>query len=378
MSGRTPDEGRYSKVSRRMWDDERFGELSAAKPNGQTLWQRLLTGPELGCVPGLFAAREGGLADALRWPVAALRKCWKEIEDSQMAEADWRAGLVWVPNGIVHNAPQSTNVILGWRLALRELPECSLKHRALQGIREYLAEMGPVWVKAFDSAMAEPTAKPKDKASLMPKAMALAKASAMPSDTPSRIQEQEQDSGERKNTQGGSQDLTSNAHEASRQPEPARTPNNPNPDQISSARRAALAFERPDPADLKVLEAWRDRFKKTDVVFTAERAMYIAERRREGMTHQDAIDALEGAAEDDWFMRQGAKASLVFNKRERFEGYRDAGRAARTGVATSPRGPGLASVTPAPRPERWVDPDAANRDKFAPPPDDLPASLGEP
>ncbi|HEY3234629.1 MAG TPA: hypothetical protein VGJ84_07920, partial [Polyangiaceae bacterium] len=79
MSGRTPDEGRYSKVSRRMWDDERFRELSPAPPNAQTLWQRLLTGPELGCVPGLYTARLGGLADALGWPADALREKWDEI-----------------------------------------------------------------------------------------------------------------------------------------------------------------------------------------------------------------------------------------------------------------------------------------------------------
>lgn len=214
MSGRSPDEGRYSKVSRRMWNDEHFRGLSRAKPNAQTLWQRLLTGPELGCIPGLFPAREGGLADALEWPLVAFRRCWLEIAAKEMAEADWRAGLVWVPNGIVHNEPQSTNAIIGWRLALRELPECELKHRAIDGLRAHLTGMGPAWVAAFESAVGEVKSKPKQTPSATaigkPSPMAKAMPSPMASETPSRIQEQEQDSREepRSVVVSGSQDLT--------------------------------------------------------------------------------------------------------------------------------------------------------------------------
>jgi len=200
VSGRTSDEGRYSKVSRRMWTDERFRKLSKPKPNAQTLWQRLLTGPELGCVPGLFRAREGGIADDLGWSVKAFRKCWNEIATSRMAEADWAAGLVWVPNAIVHNEPQSTNTIIGWRLALLELPECDLKRRALAVIREHLEGMGVVWVEAFEKATAEAKSKPR----AMPSPMAKAK----PSGKPSRIQEQEQDKEERDQRPPISKDLT--------------------------------------------------------------------------------------------------------------------------------------------------------------------------
>lgn len=146
-----------------MWNDEKFRALSAPKPNAQSLWQRLLTGPELGCVPGLFAAREGGLADALRWPLAAFRRCWKEIAVAEMARADWPAGLVWVPNAIVHNEPTAPNTVIGWRTAIRELPECRLKHDALGELRTYLEGMGPPWVKAFDEACAKASAIPSPK-----------------------------------------------------------------------------------------------------------------------------------------------------------------------------------------------------------------------
>jgi len=114
---------------------------------------------------------------------------------------------------------------------------------------------------------------------------------------------------------------------------------------LTSAQRQELSLQPAAPEDVAVLEAWRDRFKKTGVFFTADRAVPLAERRAEDMTHQDALDALEGAAADDWFLTQGAKVELVFGNRSRFEAYRDAGRAIREGKAPARRPKGA----PAPR-----------------------------
>jgi hypothetical protein len=134
-----------------MWVDESFQALSKPLPNAQSLWQRLLTGPELGCIPGLFSARLGGLADALDWSKEDTQRCWEEISAQGLAEADWAAGLVWIPKAIVHNEPPNPNVVISWRLALCELPECDLKKRAIETIRAFLENLGPSWVNAFDS-----------------------------------------------------------------------------------------------------------------------------------------------------------------------------------------------------------------------------------
>jgi hypothetical protein len=129
-----------------MWDDQRFRALSKPPPNAQTLWQRLLTGPELGCIPGLFSAREGGLADALGWPVEAFRECWKEIAGQDMAEADWKVGIVWLPNALQHNGPTSPNQVAAWRKAANELPECPLRRKAMAHIARMLTDKGPAWI----------------------------------------------------------------------------------------------------------------------------------------------------------------------------------------------------------------------------------------
>lgn len=143
---------RYSKVSRRMWGDEKFRQLTKPTPNAQTLWFRLLTGPELGPVPGLFSAGEAGLAEALQWSVKGFRIAFAEIEALKLAEADWRARLVWVPKAIEHNEPESPNVVLSWAKAVKELPDSPLKARGVEGLRAHVEGMGEGFRKAFTKA----------------------------------------------------------------------------------------------------------------------------------------------------------------------------------------------------------------------------------
>lgn len=78
---------RYSKVYRRIWNDARFRALSAPPPNGQTLFLRLLTGPELGTIPGLFSIGEAALAEALGWPLEGFRKAFAELAGEVLPES---------------------------------------------------------------------------------------------------------------------------------------------------------------------------------------------------------------------------------------------------------------------------------------------------
>jgi hypothetical protein len=140
-----------------MWNDEKFRALSAPPPNAQTLFTRLLSGPELSNIPGLFSAWEAGLAQALKWPVEGFRQAFAEVSAKGMAKADWEAGLVWVPNAIAHNRPESPNVVRSWRAAWDELPECSLKREAFGHLRDFLKGMGEAFLKAFGEACPHPS-----------------------------------------------------------------------------------------------------------------------------------------------------------------------------------------------------------------------------
>jgi hypothetical protein len=176
-----------------MWNDERFRRLSAPPPCGQSLWQRLLTGPELSNIPGLFMAWEAGLAQSLGWPLGTpldpsakdrvtlperisdpsgkgdqilpgrlpttFREAWSELEIEGMATADWTVGLVWIPKAIEHNQPESPNVVRGWRTTWNELPECAVKCQAYQELGAFLAKVGGSFASAFAEGCADPSPK---------------------------------------------------------------------------------------------------------------------------------------------------------------------------------------------------------------------------
>jgi hypothetical protein len=163
----------YSKIDRQMWGDKKFRALSASPPNAQTLWQYLLTGPHSGVVPGLFSSTVDELAIKLRWLPGDTADCFAEIETQQMVRVDRESQLVWLPNALRHNLPRSPNVVVGWRSALSELPECPLKDEALAFMRNVLLQMSGAFAHAFDVALGKapfgpstnPTGKPKPKTS---------------------------------------------------------------------------------------------------------------------------------------------------------------------------------------------------------------------
>lgn len=120
---------RYRPISVKMWGDDRFSRLSKAQPNGQTLWIYLLTGPHTSSLPTAFVAGEAGLAEALSWPLSSFRKVFAEVLREGLIEIDSRCRLVFIPKAVRHNPPQSPNVVVAWRKAFDELPDCILKQR---------------------------------------------------------------------------------------------------------------------------------------------------------------------------------------------------------------------------------------------------------
>lgn len=146
---RPRDPRRYRKVYVRIWADETFNALSAAKPNAQTLWFYLLTGPHTNVIPGLFTAGEAAMAERLRWPLRDFRRCFAEIAEQQMARADWARHLVWLPKAVHYNVPENPNVAKSWRTAMAEIPECALQREAEAFLDEFLGSLSKGLQDAF-------------------------------------------------------------------------------------------------------------------------------------------------------------------------------------------------------------------------------------
>lgn len=150
------DKPRYRRVSLAIWSDQRFRALSAPGPSAQHLWLWFLTGPSTQILPGVIRSGMAGIAETLRWPLPATRRCWDEIAAQGMAQADWDVLLIWLPKAIEHNQPESPNVVTSWRNAFNELPECAMRLRIEQHIVQLLEDMGASWVDAWHGAPDDP------------------------------------------------------------------------------------------------------------------------------------------------------------------------------------------------------------------------------
>jgi len=118
--------GRYRKIETRTWGDEKFMELSPIPACGQGLWLYLLTGPHTNSIPGLFVCGKASLAEALNWEPEDFGKAFSELLGKGMIQFDAKTRLIWVPNAIKYNLPESPNVIRSWKAQIRELPDSPL------------------------------------------------------------------------------------------------------------------------------------------------------------------------------------------------------------------------------------------------------------
>jgi hypothetical protein len=171
--------GRYRKVEVRTWGDEKFRNLSPMPPCGQGLWLFLIPGPHTSPIPGLFRAGRAAMAEELGWEVEAFDKAFGEALGQGMVKADFKARVIWVPNAIKHNKPESPNVVRSWGAEFDLIPECDLKWMALESLKASIHALGESYGKAFDETFSKPSVKPSVK--------------PLPKTSPNQEQEQEQE-----------------------------------------------------------------------------------------------------------------------------------------------------------------------------------------
>ena len=143
--------GIYRKVHVSMWRRGSFTQLSAPEPNGQFLWLWLLTGPLTMPIPGIIPAGKAAIAEELGWKQKDFLTAFQEIVDEGMIYYSWDDRLLWLPQGLEHNPPESTNVIRSWASHWQLVPECTLKHLIYKNYREYFEQAyeTDAWVARF-------------------------------------------------------------------------------------------------------------------------------------------------------------------------------------------------------------------------------------
>ena len=150
---------------------------------------------------GAIRANAPGLACELGWSEKVFRKAFGEVLALGIAKEDAKAPLVWFPNFLRHNMPESPNVVRSWVGAFRDLPESPLKGAMLERTGEAVRTLGEGFRSAFAEAFpgvlgrAAPgvsASRPGNLAGAPSEALPIPFGEAFPEGMPNQEQEQEQ------------------------------------------------------------------------------------------------------------------------------------------------------------------------------------------
>ena len=192
MSHDAPTASPYRKVSICTWGDKKVRKLSPVHPSGQALFLMLLVGPQTTNIPGLQPIGRMAFAEMLDWEPEAFDEAFAEAFREGLVEADWKARVLFVPNAIKHNLPQSPNVVKSWASTWSMIPECDLKVKAWNVLYAALLNHGKSYADAF-LACCPTVSDDQILAQVKPTGKASGKPTGKPTDNQEQEQEQEQD-----------------------------------------------------------------------------------------------------------------------------------------------------------------------------------------
>lgn len=76
------------------------------------------------------------MSEELGWSLEDFDKAFQEVFKQGMVKADFDSRVVWIPNAIKHNRPESPNVVISWGKEIDLIPECVLKNEAINTLYE--------------------------------------------------------------------------------------------------------------------------------------------------------------------------------------------------------------------------------------------------
>jgi hypothetical protein len=138
---------RYRKVDLRIWNDAKFMSLTE---RGKLVFLFLITHPNLTMV-GALRGTISGLASEYGISSQAFGEAFGEAFRKTMVKVDSKACLIWLPNFLKYNKPESPNVVKSWPDSFDLLPECDLKDEIYEHVKDFVEGL----TKAFREAYAE-------------------------------------------------------------------------------------------------------------------------------------------------------------------------------------------------------------------------------
>lgn len=142
---------RYRKIDPRIWNDEKFIAMSH---EAQRLFLFVLTHPWMTML-GAFRISQAGMAEELGLSTEAFREAFGEVLAKGLVKYDRKAFLIWAPNFLKYNEPESPNVVRSWGNVVDLLPECELKSEVLLGAKALISRRSEAFTKALPKAFLE-------------------------------------------------------------------------------------------------------------------------------------------------------------------------------------------------------------------------------
>jgi len=137
--------GKYRKIDPRIWNDIKFNSLSV---RARLAYMFMLTHPNLTAL-GAMRATLTGLASELN---GVSEVAFREALSKGLFKVDEQSYLVWFPNFLRYNKPESPNVVTAWGKALDLLPECDCKLLIVNEVKTFLEGYSKGFQEAWGKA----------------------------------------------------------------------------------------------------------------------------------------------------------------------------------------------------------------------------------
>lgn len=145
-------ESRYVRVHRSIWPSPAF--LSLDK-DARFVFLHLTTTPQ-GNHLGLFRATPEMLAIEPGMSVKAYRAAFERLIEQGMIEYDPEHAVIYLPHFLESNPPANPNVIKGMTRYFEELPDCELKAKLYEQLKQLAEGFGEPFAEWFTERFAKP------------------------------------------------------------------------------------------------------------------------------------------------------------------------------------------------------------------------------
>lgn len=147
---------KYRKISPRVWNDVKFRRFSN---NAKLVFFMLLTHPSTSAI-GTLRSYVQGLAPELGWSEEVFREAFGELLSQNMVVYAEKDGLIWLPNFMKYNIPESPNVLKSWYPSWNDCPECELKNVVYLAVKKFSEGFQEAFQEAFHEAFEKESAFP--------------------------------------------------------------------------------------------------------------------------------------------------------------------------------------------------------------------------